>query len=374
MRNMSKILVFTFMAIALVALSLGSACTQQAQIASPSPTPTVKPAPAPTTAAPAPTTATPTAAPKPTQAAPVVSIKANSFEPSNAERSKIFAEFLKALNTNSKGQIATEYLGGPEVIGATEIPSAIRKGTVQMATAGGSHVASIVKEVSLLALSRIPSAEERKVGAMDYLDQIARKVGIHIVGRLDPKQGENFYVYLMKKLNTPDDFKTLKGFAANGTYVQAMAKALGASFTVIKMEDAYTGLDRGTFDAYSTAIGLGVTLGIMDVCKFVLDHPIYRSNTTIIMNADVYDKLPAELKKVIDDTYLEFEPKLIAACEKEIGEGKQKFMDRKVQFIKFSAADEAKYMNISYSSESEAQLKAVPDTGTAYLKMVKAIN
>ena len=225
----------------------------------------------------------------------------------------------------------------------------------------------------MLGLSQIPAEEERTGEATKYLRERYAKAGLYYVGRGDPKPERHFFTASNVLVTRPVEMAGLK-FAANGTYVEAFAKALGTSFQVIKMADAYGGLERGTFELYNTAIDLMASLSIHEVVKFLIDHPVYRSNINITMNGDSWNKLPPHLQKLMTDTYVEFEPKFIEVCRKDLERGRTKFQDAGVQFITFSTSDAEYYVDIAYAAEIEAKIKEMPDTAPKFLKLVKTID
>jgi len=276
------------------------------------------------------------------------------------------------MNKRAKGELVFEYAGGPEVIGAKQQPTATRAGAVDVSMVGGSHVMGLVPEVSLLALSRITAPEEREVGATDFLRALYDKVGLYYVGRLDPKPQQNFYISSNVKITKVDDFKG-KAFGANGTYVQAFAEALGTSFTVVNMSEAFGALDRGLIDMYATSLDLQARLGIPDVNKFVIDHPFYQSNTTIIINKKSFESLPDHLQKLIMDTYFDFEQKFIDGAYAGVTVGTAAFKKAGAEFIKFSDTDAQLFLDLAYSAESEKWLEKLPQSAPVFLKMVKAL-
>ena len=230
----------------------------------------------------------------------------------------------------------------------------------------------LVPEVSLLALSRISAPEEREVGAIEFLRALYDKAGLYFVGRLDPKPQQNFYISSTVKITKVDDFKG-KAFGANGTYVQAFAEALGTSFTVVNMSEAFGALDRGLIDMYATSLDLQARLGIPDVNKFVIDHPFYQSNTTIIINKKSFESLPDHLQKLIMDTYLDFEQNFIDGAYNGVVVGAEAFEKAGAEFIKFSDADAQRFLDLAYSAESKKWLEKLPQNAPIFLKMVKAL-
>jgi len=300
-------------------------------------------------------------------------MKSISFLPATNARSIIYQDFLKAVTERAKGELVLEYIGGPEVIPYREQPTAIRKGVIDMSFIGASALKGLVPEARLMSLSRLTPDEERKTGATDLMRKYYAKGDLFFIGRLDPKlEPRNFTIYLNKKVTKPEDFNGVRMGAA-GTYADAMAKALGMSFTIIKTADAYGALDQKMIDAYCYSLDGALSYSLQEVVPYTLEHSFYRSNTNIPMNLNRWNNLPKHLQKLIEDTYLDFEPKFIAASAKGIIDAKKKFQEAGVEFISFSAADAEKFLDTAYGAEAEVKIKEMPDTAPEYLKLVKAI-
>ncbi|MFC1906961.1 TRAP transporter substrate-binding protein DctP, partial [Chloroflexota bacterium] len=311
----------------------------------------------------------PASAPK---AEPIV-LKAISFLPESNARTIVYRKWLDLINERAKGELVFDYIGGPEVIAYKEQPQAIKNGVVDITFSGASAWKGLVPEARMLALSLLTWEEERKVGAEELLRKHFAKSNVYWVGRGDPKQNpKNFSIYLNKKISTVDDLKGIK-LSAAGTYVDAMAKALGMSMTVIKAGDAYSALDTGMVDAYAYSLEGARSYSLQEVVPYVLDHPLYLSNTVFPMNLDSWNKLPPHLQKLVMDVYTEFAPTLIKASAQGLVDAKKVFQDAGVEFISFSPADEEKFISISYAAEAQKYLDELPDTASEYLKLVGAI-
>jgi len=313
-----------------------------------------------------------TSGPEPAAPVEAIVIKATTFQPGNVARSVAFVEFLNAIEVNSGGRIKVEYLGGPEVIAGTEQPLAVRNNTIQMAMVGGSHLMGLVPEALMLGLSRISPAEERSSGANALMEGYFNDGGLHFVGRMDPKELGNFWMASNVEIKTLKDFEGVR-FVANGIYVQALGKALGTSFSVIKQADAYTGLERGMFDMYCTALDVMAGISIQEVTKYVIDHPVYKSNLSIIMNKEIWDSMPKDLQENVQATYLAWESNLVELSTAALNGGRKTFEDAGVKFIKLSDAEAAEFLDIAYTKEAETRISKLPETGPPYLKLVGAI-
>ena len=225
----------------------------------------------------------------------------------------------------------------------------------------------------MMALSLQDPAAEKKSGAEALMRKYFAKADIYFVGRADPKlDPKNFSIYLLKKVTTVDGLKGIK-LAAAGTYIDAAAKALGMSMTVIKSSDAYSALDTGMVDGYTFSLEGARSYSLHEVVPYVIDHPLYRSNTNLPMNLAAWNKLPPHLQKLVMDVYEEYVPTFIKASAQGLIDSKKVFQDAGAEFIKFSPADEEKFISISYAAEAQKYLDEIPGSAPEYLKMVGAI-
>ena len=83
----------------------------------------------------------------------------------------------------------------------------------------------------------------------------------------------------------------------------AQLEALGATPIDMPVTQIYNNLDRGVIDATMIPMSAALDFKLIEVAKyFTIDAPLGRSPFLVAMNKARYDKLPADLRKVIDDT------------------------------------------------------------------------
>src|SRR5262245_21053473 len=83
----------------------------------------------------------------------------------------------------------------------------------------------------------------------------------------------------------------------------AQLEALGAIPIDMPANQIYNNLDRGVIDASMIPMSAALDFKLIEVVKhFTIDAPLGRSPFLVAMNRGRYEKLPADLKKVIDDT------------------------------------------------------------------------
>jgi len=102
-----------------------------------------------------------------------------------------------------------------------------------------------------------------------------------------------------KQVKTLADFKGLK-LRVPGRFVGETAKALGATPVGIPLPGVYEALERGQVDGMFINWAIVPPYRLHEVTKYHLETPIYQSPIMTLMRQASYDKLPADMKKVID--------------------------------------------------------------------------
>jgi TRAP-type C4-dicarboxylate transport system substrate-binding protein len=103
-----------------------------------------------------------------------------------------------------------------------------------------------------------------------------------------------------KLIKTPEDMKGMRirrPSAVAGDIIESM----GASPVGLPANDMYTSLQRGVVDGLSFPWEAVTTFKIDEITKYHTNIPFYSSALMVTMNQDSYDRLPDDLKKVIDD-------------------------------------------------------------------------
>jgi TRAP-type C4-dicarboxylate transport system substrate-binding protein len=103
-----------------------------------------------------------------------------------------------------------------------------------------------------------------------------------------------------KPMKTLDDFKGVK-FRVPGRFVGETAKALGATPVGIPLPGVYEALERGQVDGMFINWAIVPPYRLQEVTKFHLETPVYQSPIMTLMSQKSYDRLPADMKKIIDD-------------------------------------------------------------------------
>ncbi len=105
-----------------------------------------------------------------------------------------------------------------------------------------------------------------------------------------------------KPIKTLEDMKGMKIRTPSAAQT-AQLEALGATPIDMPAPAIYNNLDRGVIDATMIPMSAGLDFKLIEVARyFTIDAPLGRSPFMVVMNQAKYAGLPANLKKVIDET------------------------------------------------------------------------
>jgi TRAP-type C4-dicarboxylate transport system substrate-binding protein len=105
-----------------------------------------------------------------------------------------------------------------------------------------------------------------------------------------------------KPVRTLDDLKGMKVRTPSAAQ-SAQLVALGATPVDMPASAMYNALERGVVDGVMAPMSTATDFKLVEVAKyFTTNAPLGRSPFLVAMNRGRYDKLPADMKKAIDDT------------------------------------------------------------------------
>ncbi len=105
-----------------------------------------------------------------------------------------------------------------------------------------------------------------------------------------------------KPIRTLEDLRGLK-IRTPSAAQSAQLSALGATPIDMPANQIYNNLDRGVVDAAMIPMSAAIDFKLIEVARyFTIEAPLGRSNFLVGINRARYEKLPANLRKMIDDT------------------------------------------------------------------------
>ncbi len=189
-----------------------------------------------------------------------------------------------------------------------------------------------------------------------YLD--AEHCGVHVLLLLTHQPGN---VHTTKKpIRTTDDFKGLRIRFAAPT-IRDFVAALGGTPVGVPPPEQLEMLQKGTLDGvFIDYGGAGIAFKMGGTLKYSTEMYSYVSSFGVAMNPDAYKRLPADLRKLVDQS--------VVGVEKEVGEGwdaldaigKKLLVEGGDEPIRLSAQEDARFRRIG-DQVIEAKLKELED-------------
>ena len=191
-----------------------------------------------------------------------------------------------------------------------------------------------------------------------YLD--AEHRGVKVLLLLTHQPGN---IHTTKKpIRTADDMKGLRIRFSSPTIKEFVA-ALGGTAVGVQPNEQLEQLQKGTLDGtFIDYGGAGIAFKMAGTLKYSTEMYSYISSFGVAMNPEFYAKLPADLKKLFDES--------TKGVEKEVGEGwdaldtigKKLIVEGGGEAIRLSKAEDARFRKVG-AQVTEAKLKELEAKG-----------
>ena len=293
-----------------------------------------------------------------TASAQEVTLRAVSAFAEGTEFSKNFERFVEKVNSDGKGLIKINYIGGPRAVPPFEVGNAVRTRVVDMANVTGAFYTNLMPEADGLKLIGKPMSEQRKNGTWDYINQLHnQKLGSQYLAR----QFHNvpFHIYLNKKIDKID-FSGLK-IRVTPVY-RDVVEAFGGTPITTAPGEVYTALERGVADGYGWPVTGIFDLGWDKVTKFRMEPPFYSVEVNVLVNLDAWKGLNDAQRKLLNDAALWLEgldSEKVAAIKAE----RERQAAAGIQTLDFGPAASKAFLDRAYEVAWQSVIKRAPETG-----------
>ena len=269
-------------------------------------------------------------------ASEVFNFKFAHIFPPPAKHSLICEAFIQELEERSGGRIKTSYFGGGSLLKPSGMYNGIELGIADM---GFAHIEYTpgrfpVTEVCDLPLG-YPSGWVSNMVVNDFYN------------KFKPKEWDKVKVLWMhastpnvmittKPVNTLEDFKGLT-IRAPGR-VGDTVKALGASPAPMPIMEVYDGLSKGVIQGVNTPFETLKTFRFGEVAKYTTSSWQVGNIYTfyVIMNKKSYDRLPPDLKVILEELSGEYKEKFALMWNSVDFDGKDFAGEKGVEILQLS--------------------------------------
>lgn len=262
--------------------------------------------------------------------------------------SEPFFTFQEMIEERLKGKVKLTYLGGPEVVPAFEQFEALRNGVADVILGAAAYYTAQVPEASAMLLARKSPQEMRETGYYDLMRKIHReKGGVVFLSNLTGVPNVGFRLYVNKLIEQPD-LTGLK-IRVSPVYVP-LVNGLGGTPVNMPTTEIYTAIERGVVDGFgSTYVGI-MDFGLHEVTKYVVNVPFYSKDNALLMNAEVWDGLPEDIRAELDQIAKDVEDEMTKFVEKKIIEEDKLLKDAGLEFIEFNEEQSKTYLDAAYET------------------------
>jgi TRAP-type transport system periplasmic protein len=253
--------------------------------------------------------------------------------------SRAFFIFGELVEEKFGDRVQVEHLGGPEVAAPSDQFSALRNGVVDVLLGAAAYYRSEVPlSAAVQFTSKLPS-ELRTSGYYDLMRDIHAQEGV--VYLANTAGGNMFRMYLVDELSEPD----FTGLTLRGSPVYVpLIDALGGVPVLMGPGDVYTALERGMINGYGwTYTGIEV-FGWHEHSNYVIDHPFYSLDGALLINQQVWDGLPEDVRAGLEEIGVELEKRVEAYMSEQLAAEDAKLAELGMEFITFSEEGAAKYL------------------------------
>lgn len=284
-------------------------------------------------------------------------LRAIGFIPKNDPVLAMANTWVSDVNAALTGQLRINFVGGPEVVGRFQQIEAVRNDVVQVVFSPANDYQDQMPASAALVLSKLTPSEERKSGFYDFMvKEHAAKIGARYLGRV---QVSPFYLWVKKEPKTLEDLKGLK--MRSGVLYDRLMRELGMIPVTINAPEVFTAIDSGVVDGFGWPVTGPLKRGWLGKVPYVIDLPFFpASNVVALMSLKRWDALPKATQDKLIDLTAAFEARMVAHFAKE-NEDEWKVIGDKVKKVKFSDAENKRYLDLAYDLEWKQLGTRVPD-------------
>ena len=175
-----------------------------------------------------------------------------------------------------------------------------------------------------------------------------------------------------KAIRTADDMKGMR-LRFSGPVIREFIAKLGATPVGVQPSEQLEQLQKGGIDGTFTDYGgAGVAFKMGGTIKYTTEIYGYVASFGLGMNPDFYAKLPADLKKLIDDSVKGVEKEVGAGWDALDDVGKKALVDGGAQPIRLSQQENTRFRKVGMDV-TEAKLKELEGKGLPAREAFKTI-
>ena len=294
------------------------------------------------------------------QTRPKVVLKAISVWEKPLVWNKPLLELMARVEKKSGGDLVIEWRGGPESVPPFQSAEPVSKGVFDVVQTSPTFYASAVPDANAIYPEKASVKSLHAAGAIKLLDEIHReKLGVVFLGV--PSSGIGFSILTKAPARNLEFFKGKK--IRTVPLYTPLLKALGVATVTIAPAEVYPALERGVVD------GIGwPEIGIEErkfheVAKYMLFPTYYDVRSAQLMNRASFEKLPADLQKLLVETVREVEEWGAKVFREEAESERERLRKYGMEMVTLPDAEAKRFLEIGRDTLWEQVMKDSPKYG-----------
>jgi len=252
--------------------------------------------------------------------------------------SPIMKQFKENVEKKSNGKIKIDIYPNSQLGGDRELIESCQAGNIAIVIQGTSPQVNFIPKLAIFDLLNLFEDIDvaYKVLTGPFREKIAaeyEKAGFKLLCMVPVGMRE---MTSKKPITKIEDFKGVKIRTMENPYHIAYWKALGANPTPLAFSELYMALQQGTVDAQENPYAAVIASKFYEVQKYVINTNHIMLNYAMIMNKSLYDNMPDEYKKIINESAKEAEAALFKANKEGTANMAEELKSKGMQFIDLS--------------------------------------
>ena len=228
-------------------------------------------------------------------------------------------EYAKRVNSKLAGKVKVVVFGSSQLGGDKEMLQKLKLGTLDMALPSTVMTSEVDQfglfELPYIVKDRAHMARIEKDVFWPSLAPAAEKKGLKILAVWE--NGVRHITNNKHPIKAPDDLKGIKLRVPEGKWRVKMFQAYGANPSPMKFSELFTALQTGVMDGQENPFTQIYSAKLQEVQKFLsLSGHVY-TPAYLVVGAKKYATLPADVRKVLEDTAKETQAFVYTTAAKE---------------------------------------------------------
>lgn len=216
--------------------------------------------------------------------------------------SSVVLPFYKEWSKRSNGEVNVTYFNPGTLVASNELFSAVEKGVISIISAPTASAPALFPISSAIDIPLL--YENGRAATLTCINMLKNSPRF-------AKEYENYFVLsfsasaprqllsVRKPIRTLEDVKGMK-ISTSSASGGEMLTVLGAIPVVLSLNDTYLALQRGMVDAACLPVPTYRSTKVTEVAKYLTICNLNPSPTPMLLNRNVYDKLPVKAKEELD--------------------------------------------------------------------------